>query len=1136
MFTRLYRCVFLHITLIMALSLTGIALVHAPQANAAPPQQSGWASCDTTIVGGYIADNNYAEMWNIDIPANTTITLLMYRTSDNLDSYLRLHAPDGTIAGEDDDGASDYNAWLSVTVLVDGTYTITATRSGFADGTTSGTYSIDVTCQQAQNGGGQAGGGGGQQGGIGATVDNGTVYCNTPLTNSIDDNAIYDTWNFTAQGGETLTITMEVISGDLDPYLTVVDPFGQQTEDDDSGGGRDALVTFSPATGGAYSITAARVSGQGEYRLQVACSASAAPPGGGQAGGAATIDSGNISCNTPITNSIDDNATYDTWYFTPGDEGLVITMHQQSGNLDPYLTVYAPDGTPYSDDDSGGNWDAQVSFARAAAGTYTITATRTSGAGEYTLTVDCVALVAPPAPAPGAGGGVGQQQSVLCGGSVGSTLNDAAWHDEWYFSLQTGETIDLTMTATSGNLDPHLDIYDVNQNWVASDNDSGGGKNAHLVYTAPADGWYTVYAGRAGGAGGLTSGDYSLTSNCSTIGQPPAAPGAWQRGPISYPGPGFPPWVVARGLLFCQETQSDGIGNNAWYLEWKFDGVATQQVSIGMTRTSDNLDPYLVLIYPDGTTWVDNDDYGGTTDAEINLTLPQTGTYTIQASRSGVQSGTTEGGFDISLACLSGGAPAPGGQNQPGGQGQPAGQGAPAASAATSGWVLDRWNDRIPLWTTYDLSVYTPSWGSADTLEAATDSALTFWSSNTAFTFIAVTDPAQADIIVEWAQGNPTTEMANVYVNYLPTRQLPQVHIEMHQPPTVNGAPDLDALVYAMTHAVGHALGFEHSADPTALMYPHQHGQMPQLGTDDQEQLLALYGAGIFPNGNATMSARPFISRPFMLWAGQTLSFTLPYPAGVNTAGTVGANPNLYALCPIDYYLPGAGSGLAWDCTWSWDDAKRQVTFTVKANTTAAAGSGIVAGRAIVLNNQAFELVDMQSLSVHPNQPANFQLNAPAGTVVVEAVERFDPAGATDFGFSVAPTGANTYTATVSGGNANSVADVMLYVIRPRTGSYSATLVQTNGGGATTFDQTTIGANKRALAFMTLSGFQPQGATDFSAITNNQIAALSADPNAACSTANPMAAGALCVDAQVFGGQGTAQSQAAWGLYVLQEN
>jgi len=180
--------------------------------------------------------------------------------------------------------------------------------------------------------------------------------------------------------------------------------------------------------------------------------------------------------------------------------------------------------------------------------------------------------------------------------------------------------------------------------------------------------------------------------------------------------------------------------------------------------------------------------------------------------------------------------------------------------------------------------------------------------------------------------------------------------------------------------------------------------------------------------------------------------------------------------------------------------------------------------------------VDMIGMSVHPNQPVNLPINAPAGTVVVEAVERFDPAGATNFGFSITPNGANAYTATVSGGNANSSADVTLYVIRPRNGSYSATLVQTNGGGATAFDQATIGATKRALAFMSLSAYQPANATDFGVISSSQIAALSADPNAACSTGNPMAAGALCVDARLFGAQGSAQSQATWGLYVLQEN
>ena len=1111
-----------HAILIVVLGLT----VFVPaRAHAAPPAQNGAITCGDSLYGGPINDGLYAEMWDIYLSANTTITVSMYHTSDDLDAYLLLHAPDGSLVGEDDDSGGNYDAWLSVTAPVDGTYTITATRAGFADGTTFGSYQLSVDCQQS--GGSQSGSG---QQGIGATVDSGPVYCNTPITNSADPNASFDVWSFTAQGGEALTITMSVLSGDLDPYLAVTDPNGQSFTDDDSGGGYDALVSIPSAVAGTYTIEANSISGQGEYLLQVTCAASSAPP----ALPAATIDSGNLACNTPLTNSIDDNATYDTWYFVAqGGEALTFTMRQQSGDLDPYLTVYAPDGTPYFDDDAAGGVDAQVNFAQASAGTYTVTATRSSGAGDYTLTVDCVAASAPPAQ-----GGVGQQQSLLCGASVGSTINDATWYDEWYFSLQAGETLDVTMRATSGNLDPYIALYDGNGNSVAVDNNGGGGTTAHLVYTAPTDGWYTVTATRVGGPKGGTSGEYAMTSDCSAVGQPPAGPGGWQPGPITYPGPGFPNWVVAQGLIFCQETQLAGIGNDAWYLEWQFDGVATQQVSISMTATSGNLDPYLVLIYPDGTTWTDNDDFNSL-DAQIDLTLPQSGTYTIQTSRSGAQFGTSEGSFRLDVACLSGGGQIPSGQGQqgqPGQQNQSGGQSAPAASATTSGWVLDRWNARIPLWTTYNLNVYTPSWGGADLLEAATDSAITFWSGSTAFIFTAVTDPAQADIVVNWAQGNATNELANAYVTYQPTRQLPQVYIDLYQPPTVNGAPDRDAAFYAMTHAFGHALGMEHSADPAALMYPHRHGQAPQLGTDDREQLLALYGAGVFPSGNVSMGARPFISRPFMLWAGQTLSFTLPYPAGVTTAGTVGLNPNLYALCPIDYYLPGAGSGLAWDCTWSWDDTAHQVRFTVTANTTAAAGSGIVAGRAIVLSNQAFELVDTIGLSVHPNQPATFPLNAPAGTVVVESVERFDPAGATDFGLSITPSSANTYIATASGGNANSVADVALYVIRPRTGSYSATLIQTSGGNVPAFDQATITANKRALAFMTLSAYQPNNATDFGVISTSQIAALSADPNAACSTANPMAVGALCVDAQAFGVQGTGQSQAQWGLYVLQEN
>ncbi len=1137
--------------LIAVLGVGGAAWWGTPQTQAAPTAQSGTIACGDTFTSGPIDDGLYAEVWSIPLSANTTISVFMGAVSGDLDSYLLLHAPDGTLLAEDDDSGGGYDALLTYTVLADGVYEITATRVGFMGGSSSGMYTLSVSCQQA--GGGQAGGGqagGGQAGGIGATIDSGSVYCNTPITNTADPNAPYDVWSFVAQGGETLTITMDVVSGDLDPYLSVYDPNGQLFTDDDSGGGYNALVTIPSAVAGTYSIEANSVGGQGEYTLQVACTALGAPPGGqaggGQAGGiGATVNSGTLYCDTPLTDSIDDLATYDTWSFSAqGGETLTFTMRATSGDLDPYLTVLAPDGVAYMDDDSGGGYDAQIVFPNAAAGTYTVTADRVSGQGEYYIVVECASSGGQPGGGQ-AGSGLGQQGSILCGSGASSTLNDTTWYDEWYVSLRAGETLQVTMTALSGDLDPYIDLYDGNSNWVASDNNSGGGTTARLVYTAPADGWYTIIATRVGGANGTTSGTYDLQTSCTSGGQAGGAAGNWQRGPISYPGPGFPAWVVDQGLIFCMETQTDTIDDNRWYLEWHFEGVATQQVNIGMTATSGNLDPYLVLIYPDGR-WVDNDNYGGTTDAEITLTLPQTGTYTIQASRAGTQFGTTAGDFRLEVSCLSGGAPAPGGAAPSGGQqgnppanppgGQQGGQGAPSPNVARAA-VVDRWNDRIPLWTTYNLNVYTPSWGSGDALEAAVDAAITFWEGNTAFRFTPVTDPNQADIRVSWAQGSaPSGEMANVYVNYLATRQLPQVYIDAYRLANPNDAAAKQRLFVALAHAFGHGLGLEHSADGTALMAPHLQSGQPQLATDDRDQLLAFYGASVFPQGGVSLSARPFVSRPFMVWAGQTLSFAIPYPAGVTSAGTVGLNQNLYALCPIDYYLPAAGSGLSWNCTWSWDDANRQVLFSVTADTTAAAGSGIVAGRAIVLNNQAFELVDMIGMSVHPNQPVALPVNAPAGTVVVEAVERFDPAGAADFGFDIVPNGANAYLATAYGGNANSSVDVTLYVIRPRNGAYSATLLQTTGGNVAAFDQATISANKRALAFLALSAYKPAGANDFGVITSSQIAPLSADPNAACSTANPQASGALCVDARVFGVQGSAQSQAQWGLYVLQEN
>jgi hypothetical protein len=120
--------------------------------------------------------------------------------------------------------------------------------------------------------------------------------------------------------------------------------------------------------------------------------------------------------------------------------------------------------------------------------------------------------------------------------------------------------------------------------------------------------------------------------------------------------PAAPSGVVDQGMIFCLESKRGAITNNTWYNEWTFDGAATQEVVITMSQRSGDLDPYLCLIAPDGTTWED-DDGAGFPNAQIGVTLPATGNYTIRATRLMEAQGPTTGDYELSVDCFSGGAP-----------------------------------------------------------------------------------------------------------------------------------------------------------------------------------------------------------------------------------------------------------------------------------------------------------------------------------------------------------------------------------------------------------------------------------------------------------------------------------------------
>lgn len=82
----------------------------------------------------------------------------------------------------------------------------------------------------------------------------------------------FDAYVFKATAGQALVITMSSV--DLDAYLSIKDPTGQEVaDDDDSGEDGDAIVTFTPKSSGDYTIIASDSIGlEGDYDLELSVS------------------------------------------------------------------------------------------------------------------------------------------------------------------------------------------------------------------------------------------------------------------------------------------------------------------------------------------------------------------------------------------------------------------------------------------------------------------------------------------------------------------------------------------------------------------------------------------------------------------------------------------------------------------------------------------------------------------------------------------------------------------------------------------------------------------------------------------------------------------------------------------------
>jgi hypothetical protein len=238
----------------------------------------------------------------------------------------------------------------------------------------------------------------------------------------------------------------------------------------------------------------------------------------------------------------------------------------------------------------------------------TATATATETATQPPTTTETATL------APTEIVSVSQAVPAALGDTLTGTINQGQPSVFYSFEAQTGDAVSIRMQSVGDNLDPLLLLLDANGTEIARDDDGDpdGPRDALLAnFPIPNDGTYIVVATRFGGDAGLSVGDFILTLTSSVPAVSTEAP---------------PPEIT--DTLIYGDVVESSIDDEFFEDRLLFVGQAGDTVTITMTALdSADLDPFLILLGPDGQEIARNDDSSEfTRNAQLaGITLPESG-------------------------------------------------------------------------------------------------------------------------------------------------------------------------------------------------------------------------------------------------------------------------------------------------------------------------------------------------------------------------------------------------------------------------------------------------------------------------------------------------------------------------------
>lgn len=448
-----------------------------------------------TTITGQINNQNPRDAYFFEGMRCDFLSLQVRATSGNLDLVVTILDDTGTpIFSRDDSPGSTDVIFEPLAIPRTGRYYVVVGRFGYGLGSTSGSY--EVLIERIGNGSAS-----GCALRYGDTVEN-------SITNA--EPAVF--YSFRARQGDIITVRMRHRSGNLDPFLKIVDinDVILDFNDDIPGSGtQDAEIRslVIPADG-TYFIIATRygeVAGTTTGNFVLTLQESDGSGLGISPETALTISSGQTLENA-LTASV-----FEQYYRFEGRENDVISisMDRLGDDLTPYIVLADSELRGLVVDGEAGRTAARLQDVRLPySGTYYIMAGRVGRAEGTTLGRYRLNMVN----AGNAFSGVPEDiRQVNYGMTLSGLLDDATPEINYAFWGAAGETVLLTMTRTAGDFTPLVRLLsDDGETVVASD--IGASAPAQIErFTLTRTGIYYIQATRYASEGASPgAGSYSL--------------------------------------------------------------------------------------------------------------------------------------------------------------------------------------------------------------------------------------------------------------------------------------------------------------------------------------------------------------------------------------------------------------------------------------------------------------------------------------------------------------------------------------------------------------------------------------------------------------------------------------------------